>query len=486
MASISTDAGGKRRILFVDGVGNRKVIRLGKVPMKTAATIKARVENILAAALGKHAIDGDTAAWVGDLDTKMHDKLAAVGLIPRREPKPKDKPHDVRLGDFLRQYIDGRTDIKPGTRLNLELVRRNLLAFFGPDKPLGAIAPGDADDFRVFLMERLAENTVRRNCGRAKQFFRAALRKRIIAENPFADLRGCGVQANASRFYYGTREEARKVLDACPDAQWRLLFALSRFGGLRCPSEHLGLRWGDVDWERGRFRVHSPKTEHHQGKESRLVPIFPELRPYLEAVFDEAEPGTEYVITRYRQQNANLRTQLERIIKRAGLQPWPKLFQNLRSTRETELVQEFPLHVVTAWLGNTAKIAAMHYLQVTDADFDRAVQGGAKSGAKSGALEAQNQAQQAAGDSGRLLQETTQAPENQGLVPEIANACNDVQTCIATPPGLEPGTREPKSLVLPLHHRVVGCRGRIHPASPSRAIILFSSARSDKATLTTH
>jgi hypothetical protein len=33
---------------------------------------------------------------------------------------------------------------------------------------------------------------------------------------------------------------------------------------------------------------------------------------------------------------------MERIIKRAGLKPWPKLFQNLRSTRETELAEDFP------------------------------------------------------------------------------------------------------------------------------------------------
>ncbi|MCE5268281.1 MAG: hypothetical protein LLG00_10395, partial [Planctomycetaceae bacterium] len=62
MASISTDSKGLRRILFVNPDGARRQIRLGKVPMKTAATIKARIETLLAAALGKHAIDGDTAA----------------------------------------------------------------------------------------------------------------------------------------------------------------------------------------------------------------------------------------------------------------------------------------------------------------------------------------------------------------------------------------------------------------------------------------
>jgi hypothetical protein len=81
--------------------------------------------------------------------------------------------------------------------------------------------------------------------------------------------------------------------------------------------------------------------------------MFPELRPHLEECFDLAEPGTEYVITRYRDTNANLRIQLLRIIQRAGLQPWPKLFQNLRSTRETELADDFPMHVVCQWIGNS-------------------------------------------------------------------------------------------------------------------------------------
>jgi hypothetical protein len=50
----------------------------------------------------------------------------------------------------------------------------------------------------------------------------------------------------------------------------------------------------------------------------------------------------------YRQQNANLRTQFERILKRAGIQPWERLFQNLRASRETEMANQYPLHVVYA------------------------------------------------------------------------------------------------------------------------------------------
>jgi len=165
---------------------------------------------------------------------------------------------------------------------------------------------------------------------------------------------------------------AEKVLATCPSLEWRLIFALARFGGLRTPSETALLRWGDIDWAQGRMTVTSPKTEHHEGKESRVVPLFPEIRLLLEAAFDQAEPGTEFVIARRRDEKVNWRTQLERIIHKAGITPWPKPFQNLRSTRETELAEEFPAHVVCKWLGNSEAIARKHYLQVTDAHFVRA------------------------------------------------------------------------------------------------------------------
>jgi len=41
--------------------------------------------------------------------------------------------------------------------------------------------------------------------------------------------------------------------------------------------------------------------------------------------------------------NCNLRTTFEKIIERAGLTQWPRLFHNLRASRETELVERFPV-----------------------------------------------------------------------------------------------------------------------------------------------
>ena len=144
------------------------------------------------------------------------------------------------------------------------------------------------------------------------------------------------------------------------------------------PSEALQLRWGDIHWDQGRFTVTSSKTEHHEGHETRQVPIFPELLPHLREAFEQAEPGAEFCITRYRDQKVNLRTRLLWIIKRAGLQPWPKLWQNLRSTRETELADQFPAHVASAWIGNSIAVAVKHYLQVTEDHFKQAAQNAAQ------------------------------------------------------------------------------------------------------------
>ena len=83
--------------------------------------------------------------------------------------------------------------------------------------------------------------------------------------------------------------------------------------------------------------------------------------------------------------NTNLRTTFEKLIRRAGLAVWPRLLHSLRANCETDLMQHHPFHVVTAWLGNTPKIAVGHYLQTLDADFEKAVQGGAESSAKGSA-----------------------------------------------------------------------------------------------------
>jgi len=389
LASISNDPNGRRRILFVAPDGSRKTIRLGKIDRKGAEAINRHVEALLSAKIGGQPIPRDTAAWITDIGEELIEKLSAVGLLeaPRREV----------LGEFLRNYILNRGDVKPATVEVWEQPCRNLITFFGDDKPLKNITPGDAEQFSQWITTQpLASTTIAKWLTFCRTFFHVARKHRMIEENPFAEVKIPNTDVTARQAFVA-RETVAKILGLA-SAEWRTIIALSRYGGLRCPSEVLSLEWKHVNFETNKIQVPSPKTERYAGKASRLVPMFPELRPFLEAAKNAAAPGQTYVIGGGHLAKAdsptgwkgcNLRTAFLRLVKRAGLKPWPKLFHNLRSSRETELLDSFPVQVVSKWMGHDAKTCLAHYAQTTDDHFRRAV-----GGAESGALEAQNPAQQ--------------------------------------------------------------------------------------------
>lgn len=373
MASISREPNGRRTIQFVGPDGKRRSIRLGKVSQRTAEGIKVRVESLVTAAITGN-MDDDLARWVAEREDAMIAKLAAVGLVPKRAI--------ATLEAFLNRYIESRVDVKPATITNWTQVKRSLIDHFGADRPLRSITVGDCENYRLYLLGRgFAPTTAARWLRFARQFFTAARKHKLVAVNPFSEIEAPAASPSDRQFFV-TAEATRRLLEAAPGIHWKVIIGLSRWGGMRCPSEVLSLRWQDVDWEKGRLTVTSPKTEHRPGRATRVVPLFPELRPILEAAFEAAPEGAVYVVDpKYRKaalgprgwMNCNLRTTFEKIIKRAGLTPWPRLFHNLRASRETELADRFPIQTVTAWMGNTPRIAMKHYLQVRDEDFDAAV-----------------------------------------------------------------------------------------------------------------
>ena len=301
MASICDDGGGLKRILIVCPDGIRRPIRLGRMNMKQAQRFNMFLDDLSAAARGAKLIENTTADWLADLDDKMHSRLAKLGLV-----KPRERIN-ASLDKLLAAFFDTLA-VKPGTATTYKQTRTSLENHFGTKKSLSEITPLDCDRWRqVMRAAKLAEATISKRVKTARQIFRQGVRWKMLTENPFADVKA-GSQTNKARMYFVSREDAQKVLDACPDVQWKLLFALSRYAGLRCPSEHLMLKWADVDWEKNRILVHSPKTEHHDGGDCRFLPLFPELRPYLLEAFEQAEDGAEHIVTRCRDSKSNLWT----------------------------------------------------------------------------------------------------------------------------------------------------------------------------------
>jgi len=356
---------------------------LGGYSKRMAETVKDHVEHLLAAKGAGVAVDVHSAKWLATIGSDLRLKLVQADLIERSAVD--NGP--TRLGEFIVDYLKHRADVKPGTQATYRQGQTSLIEFFGADRRLDSITAGDAERWRVWQAtegnqrdkerDDLADNTVRRRTGIVRQFFAHAVKRKLIPDNPFAGL-PAAVHGNVKRQRFVTRDEITKALAATTCPQLRAVIALSRFAGLRVPSEIVALKWNDIDLEAGQMTIYSPKTERHADCGLRVCPIFPELRPHLQALSDLAKPGIECplsapVFNRWKSSTQNLRTTFLKVLARAGLQPWPKLFHNLRASRQTELLAEFPAADVCAWLGNTQAVAMKHYAMPTADSFKKAV-----------------------------------------------------------------------------------------------------------------
>lgn len=346
----------------------RQTLNLGVIGKTQAGYIRARVQALLNNVKWETPLDDATAQWAREVGgTDLGYKLAAAGLLPGGEFDVVK----ITLGDWVEQYKRDRPTAKPATRAVWDRAFKALLKEFGSKRPLETITRHNARTWRDKLAASgLAENTVRKLVATVKALFNAAVDDERLPVNPFARIPSTTLE-NRARDYTLTAADSDEVLKACPDAEWRVIFCLARWAGVRVPSEVMPLQWSDVNWALGRMRITSPKTAG-SGKPERWVPLFADtpLAAELSALWDLAPEGATYVIAKHR--GENLRTQFERIVTRAGLTPWPKIFHNLRGTRQTELSETYPSHVVCAWLGNTPRVADKSYLRLLDEHWERA------------------------------------------------------------------------------------------------------------------
>ena len=218
-------------------------------------------------------------------------------------------------------------------------------------------------------------------------FFHMLTEKKDIPHNPFVKL-ARKPAVDGTRNTYIDADTIFKVMEYAPDAEWRLIIALWRFAGLRAVSEVLTLKWEDILWDQKKMIVTSPKTEHHPGKETRIIPFFPHIEKCLLDAAEQAEEGAVYVVEKHaplslRGQKVrkdvsgtgNLGTMFAKIIHRAGVVRWKKLLHNLRASFETDLLNgeygQFGLHTIVGWLGHSVKVMLEHYGRIRKTDYDQ-------------------------------------------------------------------------------------------------------------------
>jgi integrase len=378
-------------VQFVGLDKRKRTLSLGDTNDRTAERAFRVVEALVDAARYSQPAPPDAVAWLDGLPDEAHARFVTAGLVNAREKRDAAR---VTVAEFARQYVARRSDLRPSSLIVLRHVARNLSDYFG-ETAIADVTRGDGDDFARWLLKQgrsacqveskgasLGGATCGKRIQHASTIFNDAVRRGVIPSNPLSDVRRPAA-TNDDRKVYVPAEVLEKLIEAEPDPEWRLLLALGRYLGLRTPSEPFSLTWDCIDWEKRRIRINSPKTER-SGKPYRLAPILPQVMPHLEAVYAAAPEGAVFVLDRLRNRDSmkaaakgfwggvNLRTALLRKLTKCGIPAWPKLWHALRASAETDLAAQFPLHTVTAWLGNTPTVATKHYLMVTDSEFDRA------------------------------------------------------------------------------------------------------------------
>lgn len=338
--------------------GQRFFLNLGKVK-RDAVLAASHVDRLVEAAQSRQPIPPDTYQWA--LNTPLRSTLVEMGLLQTSTTMTVSK----MVMDFHQEYC--RDNTHKATQQACWRGIRLAKDYFKQRTVLDLCENGwDDSNFVAFIKEGRAEATWSKAIANLKRLGRWAKEKGYVDVAPFQSFKG-GSQTGKRQ--YVTVEDIRLAIANCGNDSLRIVIALARFGGLRIPSDLRQLTWDRINWERGVMTIFSPKT----GKE-RVVPIFPDLRTELDRQWELHGDKSAFVVTEdgLREPEKNMRNRFRKLLIRTGIQPWPKLFQNMRASCETDFLNIFPIHQATAFIGNSPKVALQHYAILTSQAVDAA------------------------------------------------------------------------------------------------------------------
>lgn len=212
MASITRQKNGGFQIQFVRTDKRRRSVRLGKVKPKSAELIKLRIEQLVAAKKTGVLNDPELTQWINGISDQLHSKLARFEWIPARQAK-----QIVELKAFLDDYKVRRNDVKPATYEVWRQPMRNLEEIFGAERGITTITEAEALDFpQLLFRSKLASTTVSKRLQFVKSFFNDARRRKLIKENPFAEVSSKSVIRLDQR-HFVPLADAEKLRGSCPN-----------------------------------------------------------------------------------------------------------------------------------------------------------------------------------------------------------------------------------------------------------------------------
>lgn len=344
--------------------GKRQTIYLAHATKAAATRFDQKLQELLAATRLGVEPSVTVAKWLQEMDAHLHEKLVAKGLAEDRPKQIATVTLNEATATFIRDFT-GADSTREQLSSCFDIFANYLAKKRGKDNPLVTdIEAGDVRGFRAYQAKiKIAESTIRKRCSRNKQVFTQLVRDGDLETNPFDAVPTAAVSNPANRAMVDAAE-VTELIGKLDKVELKLMLAMCRFGGLRRHEVAL-MNWEDIDFGTGAMTIRSHKTPP-----VRTCPLFSELRPLIEPYRRSAGK----VQGKWHCDSNAPATVLKKDCDRLGLKLWAKPFQNLRASRETELLNKYPIVDVTGWLGNSPTVAIKHYAMSMNKNFQDAIQ----------------------------------------------------------------------------------------------------------------
>lgn len=207
------------------------------------------------------------------------------------------KPSKLTVADWLKQWIDGRTDLAPKTQEDYRAyIEKHLIPALGAIQ-LDQLQPMHIDDYKKKeLAKKLSANSVNRYLTVLHAALKHAVEMRLLRDNPASHVRRPKIAKKEPRAL--TMDELQQLLAALKDELLlQRICTFVAFTGLR-RSEVLGLKWASVDLTEGAIYVRETRQRLkgrwvEKGPKSdaglRRVPLSPTLVAMLKDLQAEQE-----------------------------------------------------------------------------------------------------------------------------------------------------------------------------------------------------
>lgn len=322
--------------------------------------------------------------------------LEELELIPAQM-----KVKDYTIGTFLEDCLEkDKSRVSGGVIENSTLVKRTnackkFLNKFGRTFDIRNLDYEKLDRYFRKRIEEHSRSLVQGELRILKRYFKEAIQKELIYGNPFdgvvVELDNENIAKKRILIPAETLQTVEDWLKENRPNDYYVYWILVRWTGAR-KNEPLHLTWQHIDFDShngiGSIQMPSPKTKK-KGKPFRLLPMFvgTPVREVLKAEFERQKKLTPsspsgYVVRdvcklsplnreKVDWDRVNPNTNLKRLIEKAGVKPWVKTCQNLRVTRENELINsaEYRSESVHQWVGHTRKTFEASYATIDPQEF---------------------------------------------------------------------------------------------------------------------